>query len=584
MPCKCLNLYEKSPEVICEGHFIRNLHLNLKDEKFSTLKIQKTNIKSINDNEFIEAEFENVKIDGNRNLINIDENAFNKHPKYLTIEKNKKLTEENLYSLAKMLSSTRTIIYRHSSIKAVPKNAFANSINNFLERLYLNDNQIKVINPNSFNYLSKLRFLDLKNNLIVYLPEDAFSRNDQLEEIDLQNNRINLIDSNAFNILPKLQYLYLNNNSLTEVSGNMFSYVNNSLDVRLNNNKISKIKSSFFTKLRFLDSRDNLISYVIEDAINTIRHSETIKFSNNRISNLSTTFNNLTKLKDLQLINNLVIEVTDYSFIGSDQLELINLRNNKITQIGRNAFSHMKKLYYLDLTNNSITEIPEELFSQNSQLEYILLKHNQITQIKPKTFHYLYKLQKLDFSHNCITTIGSKSINIFSSSHLSINFEFNRLTENSFNKNSFVFDDKNTETKLSIYLDNNQFTTFPKQIFHQIFGLSLKSEIHLNGNKFDCNCDMIWLNENRIRNKIKGQIQCNNYSGAQLFELNEYEVCNKSTLITSAEINLIKTKKLKDNRKVKKYNYEGIKCLTSILELNYFQTPFGENAIYRIDI
>jgi hypothetical protein len=264
----------------------------------------------------------------------------------------------------------------------------------------------------------------------------------------------------------------------------------------------------------------------------------------------------LTKLKVLELINNLVTEVTDHSFIGSDQLEFIYLTNNKITQIGRNAFSHMKKLNYLDLTNNSITEIPEELFSQNSQLEFILLKHNQITQIKPKTFHYLYKLQKLDFSHNCITTIGSKSINIFSSSHLSINFESNRLTENSFNKNSFVFDDKNTETKLNIYLDNNQFTTFPKQIFHQIFGLSLKSEIHLNGNKFDCNCDMIWLYENGIRNKIKGQIQCNNYGGAQLFELHEYEVCN----------------------------YEGIKCLTSILELNYFQTPFGENTIYRIDI
>jgi Leucine-rich repeat (LRR) protein len=336
-----------------------------------------------------------------------------------------------------------------------------------------------------------------------------------------------------------------------------------------------------------LDSSYNLISYVIEDAINTIRHSETIKFSNNRISNLSTTFNNLTKLKNLELTNNLIIEVTDYSFIGSDQLELINLRDNKITQIGRNAFSHMKKLKYLDLTNNSITEIPEELFSQNSQLEIVVLKHNQITQIKPKTFHYLHKLQSLNFSHNCLTIIGSKFINIFGSSHLSIDFESNRLTENSFNKNSFVFDDKNNEIKLNIYLDNNQFTTFPKQIFHQIFGLSPKIEIHLNGNKFNCNCDMIWLNEIGIRNKTKGQIQCNNYEGAELFQLNEYEVCNKSTLITSTEINSInlpRNRKSKKNKQVKTHNHEGIKCLTGILELNYFQTPFGKNMIHRIDI
>jgi Leucine-rich repeat (LRR) protein len=590
-PCSCSNLLGKFPEVICEGHFIRNLHLNdLKDGKFFKLRIQETSIKSIDHNEFSKAEFENVSIRGNHILTKIDKNAFKKHPKYLTIEKNKKLAEENFYSLAKMLSNATQIIYRYNSIKTVPKNAFADSINKFLERIYLNDNKIAVINPNSFNYLLKLRYLNLKNNLIVYLPEDAFSGNYQLEEIILENNRINVIESNAFNILPKLQYLTLSNNKLTEVSENMFTDVNNSLDIRLNNNKISKIKS-IFKKLRYLDSRYNLISYVIEDAINTIRHSEIIKFSNNRISNLSTTFNNLTKLKVLELSNNLVIEVTDYSFVGSDQLELIDLRDNKITQIGRNAFSHMKKLKYLDLSNNSITEIPEELFSQNSQLEFIVLKHNQITQIKPKTFHYLYKLRSLDFSHNYITTIGSKSIKIFSSSHLSIDFESNKLTENSFNKNSFAFDDKNSEIKLNIYLDNNQFTTFPKQIFHQIFGLSLKSEIHLNGNKFDCNCDMIWLNENGIRNKIKGQIQCNNFEGAQLFELNEYEVCNKSTLITSTEINLLRNRnnligiqKLKKNKQIKTYNNEGIKCLTGILELNYSQTPFSKNMICRIDI
>jgi hypothetical protein len=126
-PCVCSKSFAKLSEIICKGQFVRSVSVKLRFSNqiiFSTLKVDATNIKSLNENDINNAQFEKIWIKNNNLLERISNNAFKKQPNHLIVENNKKLSENNLFSLSKLLSKTKIIEYKYMSIRVVPMNAF----------------------------------------------------------------------------------------------------------------------------------------------------------------------------------------------------------------------------------------------------------------------------------------------------------------------------------------------------------------------------------------------------------------------------------------------------------------------------
>jgi Leucine-rich repeat (LRR) protein len=298
---------------------IKNLDLgSLKNETYKSLYIYNTRIKSINDNEFGDAKFETVTIVGNYLLQKISKIAFNRQPDQLNIISNANLTEESFYSLAWMLTKVTLIdYYNNIKIKTVPTNAFSESANNRLVTINLNSNNISLINSNSFNNLPELQTLDLSSNKIYELPSNSFSGNNQLKKLNLDNNQMKSALTPAFINLPKLSDLCLSRNEITKIEENMFSGCTNLSKIDLKLNKVTVFKPNAFknvAQLKILDLSQNLIKDLPNDAFKSNIQLEEIKLNSNKISKISTVFNNLKKLKSLNLGHNFVILILKYNY------------------------------------------------------------------------------------------------------------------------------------------------------------------------------------------------------------------------------------------------------------------------------
>uniref|UniRef100_A0A8C3NB00 Uncharacterized protein n=1 Tax=Geospiza parvula TaxID=87175 RepID=A0A8C3NB00_GEOPR len=83
-----------------------------------------------------------------------------------------------------------------------------------LTELYLNDNNITVLNNNSFYNLKNLITLDISNNCISTVHKAAFAGLNQLSVLNLSYNMIVQLDSDTFTSLESLRVLNLQYNFL----------------------------------------------------------------------------------------------------------------------------------------------------------------------------------------------------------------------------------------------------------------------------------------------------------------------------------------------------------------------------------
>ncbi|XP_077992114.1 adhesion G protein-coupled receptor A3-like [Glandiceps talaboti] len=94
--------------------------------------------------------------------------------------------------------------------------------------------------------------LDLSDNQITELQQDAFANVTSLERLDLSNNRISIIQPGAFNGLTSLKRLDLSQNKIGNLNNSMFVGLNNLERLNLSNNRIASISAGTFNGLENL--------------------------------------------------------------------------------------------------------------------------------------------------------------------------------------------------------------------------------------------------------------------------------------------------------------------------------------------
>ena len=185
-------------------------------------------------------------------------------------------------------------------------------------QLWLNHNDISVIENNTFNNLPDLRYLYLRSNKITSIKSDMFNNLTNLYLLELQYNGISVIENNAFNNLPDLRYLCLHSNKITSIKSDMFNNLPKLYQLELQENDISVIENNAFNNLpdlRYLELQHNDISVIENNAFNNLPDLCYLYLHSNKITSIkSDMFNNLTKLDQLFMGNNPILFVSEHAF------------------------------------------------------------------------------------------------------------------------------------------------------------------------------------------------------------------------------------------------------------------------------
>nr|AAH95086.1 Zgc:109962 [Danio rerio] len=91
-----------------------------------------------------------------------------------------------------------------------------------LKHLWLNFNDIAIINIKSLEGLANLTELRLQGNKLRSVPWTAFEETPNLKILDLKHNRIDALPEHALKFLPGLTYLDLSSNQLSVISKDVF--------------------------------------------------------------------------------------------------------------------------------------------------------------------------------------------------------------------------------------------------------------------------------------------------------------------------------------------------------------------------
>lgn len=295
--------------------------------------------------------------------------------------------------------------------------------------------------------LAHVEKIDLSQNRIESIPDDAFANNMNLKYLNLSHNQVRNIQPRAFDNLDQLKELDLNHNQL-ELKEQVFSSLWNLEQLDLSYNKITMLDNYYFLPNKIMSQ---------------------LHLNNNKIADISKqAFVNLNLLLDLDLSYNSITLLSPQLFLSLEQLECLNISHNTLTSVLNDTFVPMTNLKYLDLSSNVLTQLSDTSFSQNPKLQVLRLDNTQLSTVKTELLSPLIHLVQLSVSHNP------------------------RLS--SIDNEVFYHKPKLRDVDLS----HNALTRLP----HSLTVLNLSS-LDMSDNPWTCDCHMAWYAEWWSQNKHK---------------------------------------------------------------------------------
>lgn len=119
----------------------------------------------------------------------------------------------------------------------------------------------------------------------------------------------------------------------------------------------------------------------------------------------------LLQLSRINLSNNEIAEVDEYSFYGLTSLNKLLLNGNRLMKIRSLTFAGLPSLTHLDLSENSIESIAVGAFDLPELIELYLYK-NKLKMLSDGLFSSLQKLQTVQLDQNELQHIGQSLYNL----------------------------------------------------------------------------------------------------------------------------------------------------------------------------
>ncbi|XP_013199779.1 protein artichoke [Amyelois transitella] len=411
-------------------------------------------------------------------------------------------------------SQVETLTFNSNAINTYWPDPFSDLPN--LRVLSFYQNELTSISPDLFTKLYTLEDLDLSYNKLSTFSHRDFKTLKRLKRLNLQSNNIQYVPLEAFRPLAMLEELDLSRNSLSgelmlrTLDGESLKGLKRLL---LGANRITTITKDSFqddNSLELLDLSYNLIQTIDEDAFLSCVNLQELNLGNN----------NITFVFQLPSLLQIAILKTNTlyhwpQFPGG--IKLIDLANNRLSDVYDESRAEFDNLEVLDISGNQITDwnIQKKL----SNLINLDLSYNAIKEI-PKTLNaeLLPSLKTLRLDGNPIKNIYFK--NIIALKHLYMN-DLDKLVvvEDKAFSNVVGRDDTEGQEMMdtncfSLYLSNcrsleeiqrgvfdgtslcmldiskNNLTHIPRGLLDWA---SVPEGVNLQLNPWDCSCDMEWM-------------------------------------------------------------------------------------------
>ena len=220
-------------------------------------------------------------------------------------------------------------------------------------------------------------------------------------KFNIENNVIEAtLKSGHLEFLPGVITQFKNLSGLN-LSGNKFD-INKITDLKsfskltqldLSKNITGKIlKQDIFVHLKFLNLSENQIESIENDVIKMFHNLEVLDLSKNKLKKFET-MDSLGKLKLLNLAGNIIDNI---SFKSLPNLKILDLSFNQLKEIKSNSFKnkHLKALIFLNLDDNKIKKICKDSFIDFDNLRYLNLLNNQLAKVEKEAFNRVPKLIK----------------------------------------------------------------------------------------------------------------------------------------------------------------------------------------------
>ncbi|KAF1894310.1 hypothetical protein Lal_00004234 [Lupinus albus] len=338
-----------------------------------------------------------------------------------------------------------------------------------LQFIYIENNMLSGQIPNIIGNMSKLGALSLSGNRFTGTIPSLIAELTQLTQLKLGNNLLNGLIPQGIERLKKLTYLSLEMNQLSGKIPDFFSSFKELRILRLSRNKFSgEIPLSISTlapKLSYLELGHNSLSGKIPDFLGKFKALDTLDLSSNKFTGtVPKSFSNLTKIFNLNLSNNFLIDpFPEMNVKGIESLDLSN-NNFHLNQIPKwvtsspiifslklaNCGIKIKlddwkpsETYFYDFIDLSGNEISGSVVELLNKTEYLVSFEGSRNKLRfdLEKLRIGKRLMYLDLSRNSMfgkvpeSVVGVEKLNV------SYNHLCGKLPENKFSATAFVGND-----------------------------------------------------------------------------------------------------------------------------------------------
>lgn len=458
-----------------------------------------------------------------------------------------------------------------------------------LTHLDISDNNISNITWEMFEHLPALRSLNLSTNAInnETIQYELFHRFTQLQQLDLSKNKLTSIVYDRLNKSAPLSskstnIVNLNYNKQTSAlprtpaTIGVFTDMPELCELILSHNQMTDLPRNTFIglpKLHLLNLANNNLSIIPFQVFNMLSALQKLDLSGNHlVTFLDNFFIKNEALIVLNLCDNMLQKILKNSLHGLTNLIELDLSNNQIANIDRNAFDSLKVLQRLNLCRNNLNDLPTTLFYKLYQLKYLNLSKNKFKILHNGIFSSQYALEyliidetPLQKSNNWVSRIPDEvnrdvlkrlhTISMRKNRHLReidavtlrslVGVEYLNLSGNGLILLPHEIGEMVNLKQLD--LSENDLLSIPKQLN----GLKNLDTINMLGNRFECDCQMVWVTSwmNEVRNRTKNvtileqqppfnqlnELKCSHGYPGDLLRVLQQLQCYKPTVVHISE-------------------------------------------------
>ncbi|KAJ8311322.1 hypothetical protein KUTeg_010677 [Tegillarca granosa] len=396
--------------------------------------------------------------------------------------------------------------FENNHLQAITSSTFKSLRKLKIKYLSLSSNEITTVTKDAFSQLKTLKTLDLSNNVKINITQCLVAiGTTAIEKLYLNNVNLKIVRENDFQFLSEssITVLSLGQNDLHKFNGLTFSKIPRLQELNVSANFISTFNLTGLTGLKKLNLSHNNFNLKKQAANFCINKTSRSKLPNINVLNLS---------------NNNIATITPKTFVCLESLTHLYLDGNPIDRLDDFIFKPMKNLKKLSLRNlNRLYAISSKAFSNAAFVDLAFSDINKkVNVFKTKElFHGCGRLKALDLSSNVLPKNSSvlKQLlsplkNLEKLSLNSVNFnsiptyvfsKFPKLYKLSLRNNRIiswsgraVFE--NMTSLKSLYLDNNKIAVVTESLFTEQLLKSLRN-ISFSFNPLRCTCENLWFRD-----------------------------------------------------------------------------------------